>query len=80
MKVNRDMSLAFGKIVRKHRESQGVSLARLAEMTSTDQTYPSKVERNLLSPSLDIAASIAQALGIPLSKLIAEAEKSQKKP
>jgi ribosome-binding protein aMBF1 (putative translation factor) len=77
MKVTRETSLAFAKVVKKHRQARGISLARLAELTSTDQTYPGKLERGILCPSLDIASAFAKALGVPLSRLLAEAEKFQ---
>jgi transcriptional regulator with XRE-family HTH domain len=78
MKLNREMSTAFGKVIKKYREKQGISLSRLAEMAGTAQTHPGKMEKNVVSPNLDSASAYAKALGISLSKLIAEAEKLQK--
>jgi transcriptional regulator with XRE-family HTH domain len=78
MSINREMSAAFGKVIKKHREKQGISLARLAEMAGTAQTHAGKMEKNIVSPNLDSANAYAKALGAPLSKLIAEAEKLQK--
>jgi transcriptional regulator with XRE-family HTH domain len=78
MRIDREMSIAFGKVIKKRREMQGISLARLAEMAGTAQTHPGKMEKNVVSPNLDVASAYAKALGLPLSKLIAEAEKLRK--
>lgn len=76
MSVTKEMSSAFAKVVKKHREKSGLSLARLAEKAGTSQTHPGKLERGLYAPDLDVASAYAKALKIPLSKLIAEAEKT----
>lgn len=78
-RVTKEMSAAFAKVIKKHREKQGLSLARLAELAGTSQTHPGKLERGLYAPDLDVAAAYAKALGLPLSKLIAEAEKLSNK-
>ena len=79
MRVTRDFSAALGKVICKQRENQGMSLARLAERSGLSQTYPGKVEKAVISPTVDAAHAMSKALGIPLSKLIQEAEKMQRR-
>jgi transcriptional regulator with XRE-family HTH domain len=57
-----------------HREAMGLSRAALAEKAGLHQTYIGLLERGERSPNLDTANAIAEALWIPLSKLIGEAE------
>ncbi len=75
MSVNREMSMSLAKVIKKHREKQGMSLAKLAELTATDQTYPGKIERGISSPTIDVCKAFAKALKVPLWKLIKQAEK-----
>lgn len=67
---------AFAKVVKRHREKNGLSRAALAEKAGLHQTYIGLLEREKRSPNLDTAKAIAKALGLPLAKMIAEAEKS----
>jgi len=69
------VSDAFSQVVKKHREKNGISRAALAEMAGLHQTYVGLLERQERSPNLDTAKAIADALGLPLSKLIAESER-----
>ena len=69
------LSDAFSQVVKTHREAKGFSRAGLAEKAGLHQTYIGLLERRERSPNLDTANSIARALGVPLSKLIIEAEK-----
>jgi transcriptional regulator with XRE-family HTH domain len=69
------LSQAFAQVVRKHREARGLSRAVLAESAGLHQTYIGLLEREQRSPSLDTAASIANALEVPLADLIAEAQR-----
>ena len=48
----------------------------LAKEAKLDQTAPGRIERGLRIPNIETAAAIARALGVPLSKLIKEAESS----
>jgi transcriptional regulator with XRE-family HTH domain len=74
-----DLSSAFSKVVRKHRLARDISMLRLAELAAVDKTYVGKLERGMRSPSIDTAHRLARALGIPLWKLIQEAEKLEKR-
>ena len=74
------LSDAFTQVITKHREKKKLSRAALAEMSGLHQTYVGLLERGGRSPNLDRAKAIANALGFSLSKLIAEAERIQKRP
>lgn len=65
----------FGQAVRRAREEQGLSQERLGEIAKLDRTYVSGLERATRNPTLATLHRIAKALGVPLSELIAEAER-----
>lgn len=72
------MSDSFSQVVKKHREIRKLSRAALAEKSGLHQTYIGLLERGERSPNLDTAKAIANALGISLAQIIAEAERFQK--
>jgi transcriptional regulator with XRE-family HTH domain len=69
------MSDAFSRLVKKHREKKGLSRAALAKRAGLHQTYVGLLEREERSPNLDTAKALADALGLPLAQMIAEAER-----
>ncbi len=69
------LSDAFSQVVKKHREKNGISRAALAQGAGLHQTYIGLLEREERSPSLDTAKAIADALGLPLTQMIREAER-----
>ena len=69
------LSDVFAKVVKKRREAKKFSRAKLAELSGLHQTYIGLLERGARSPNLDTAKAIANALQIPLAKLIAESER-----
>jgi DNA-binding XRE family transcriptional regulator len=74
-----DFSDAFALVLQRHREAKKISRQALAEKAGLHQTYVGMIERTLSNPSLDTANAIAEALNIPLSKLIIEAEKERER-
>jgi ribosome-binding protein aMBF1 (putative translation factor) len=74
-----EMSDAFALVLRRQREARGFSQEVLAEKSDLHPTYIGMLERCLRNPSLNVTKKLAQALGMPLSKLIAEAEAAQQK-
>jgi ribosome-binding protein aMBF1 (putative translation factor) len=68
------VSDAFSTVVKIHREKSGLSRAALAKKAGLHQTYVGLLERAERSPNLDTAKAIANALGLSLAELIAEAE------
>jgi transcriptional regulator with XRE-family HTH domain len=69
-----EMADAFALVLKKHRETKHLSQEALAEKADLHPTYIGLVERSLRNPSLNVSKSLAKALGIPLAKLVAEAE------
>jgi transcriptional regulator with XRE-family HTH domain len=63
----------------KYREQRGLSRAALAKLAGLHQTYIGLLERGERTPNLDTANAIAEALGKPLTKLLAEAERHGRK-
>ena len=62
-------------MVKKHRERNGFSRADLARRAGLHQTYIGLLEREDRSPNLDTAKAIADALRVPLARMVAEAER-----
>ena len=69
---------AFAAVTEKHRKKLRLSRARLAELAGLHQTYIGLMENGRRSPNLGTAKAIAGGLGIPLHKLIKEAEADPK--
>lgn len=71
----KSFSAKFGEVLRSARTRRGLSQERLAELADLDRTFVSMIERGRRRPTLDSAKRLAQALGIPLTKMIASAER-----
>ena len=57
------------------RKAKGISQEILAEKADCDSTMRiSLIERKIRNPTLNLADSLAQGLGVPLSQMIKEAE------
>lgn len=69
-----DLPDSFAKIVERSRKAKAISRASLATRAGLHQTYIGLMERGKRTPNLETAQSIAEALGLPLSELIAKAE------
>jgi transcriptional regulator with XRE-family HTH domain len=76
---HRDMAKAFAAVLRKHRKEKGITQEVLAEKADIASKMVSLIERGERNPSLNVVDSIAQGLGMPLSKIIEEAEAVRKK-
>lgn len=74
-KVTSEMSRALATVIRKRREAKGISLTRLAQLAGVTQTYPGMIEKGQRSPTVDVAHSMAKAIGCDLSDLTKEAER-----
>lgn len=68
--------MVFGEVVRRHRTARGISQEQLAEAADLHRNHIGFVERGERAPSIDIARQIAGALGLSLSALIADTERS----
>ncbi|HEV2988776.1 MAG TPA: helix-turn-helix transcriptional regulator [Candidatus Angelobacter sp.] len=69
-----DPRVAFGKAVRQLRLSRKFSQEHLADLAEIHRTYIGDVERGTRNISLINMSRIAQALGVPLSRVITDME------
>jgi transcriptional regulator with XRE-family HTH domain len=68
------ISEAFASVLKQRRLAKNLTHEAIAEKADLHPTYISLLERCLRTPKLDVAESLAQALGLPLSHMITEAE------
>jgi transcriptional regulator with XRE-family HTH domain len=66
----RDWRAIFGKNVRRFRRLKKLTQEQLAFESEIDLTYMGGIERGKRNPSLLVMARIADALGVPLAKLL----------
>jgi transcriptional regulator with XRE-family HTH domain len=64
----------FGRAVRSERERLGLSQEDFAEKANVHRTYISSIELGKVSVGIEVANSLAVALGMKVSELIREAE------
>jgi transcriptional regulator with XRE-family HTH domain len=74
-----EFSDAFALVLQRNREAKKLSKQTLAEKAGLHQTYIGKIESGSSNPSLDAANAIAEALGVPLSRLIVETEAERRR-
>lgn len=68
---------ALGEAIRTRRgEIDGLSQEGLADLAGMHRTYVSEIERGLRNPSFRNLFKLAKALEVPLSELVAQAERS----
>jgi transcriptional regulator with XRE-family HTH domain len=72
------LSKAFGVVLRKHRKAKRFSQELLAEKADVAVKMVSLIERFERNPSMNMADSLAQGLGVPLWELIQEADEVRK--
>ena len=72
--VQPSFSEAFAIVLKKHRVERGLSKNALATKAGIHQTHPGLLERAARNVTLNTANALAEALGVPLSKMLAEAE------
>jgi transcriptional regulator with XRE-family HTH domain len=66
----RDWRVIFGKNVRRARQQKKLTQEQLAFEAEIDLTYVGGIERGKRNPSLIVMARIADALSVPLNKLL----------
>lgn len=67
-----DWPAIFGKNVRKYRRLRRLTQEKLAFEAEIDLTYMGGIERGRRNPSLLVMARIAEALSVPLPKLLGD--------
>lgn len=60
--------------VRDRRKELGISQEAMADLVGIDRTYASQIERAVANPSLEVLASISEALGLDLIDLLQDQE------
>ena len=68
--MKRNVLVKFGNKVRKERQKQGISQEELASRAGVHRTYIGMIERAEKNITLSNIEKIANALGVPLNKLI----------
>jgi transcriptional regulator with XRE-family HTH domain len=68
----RDWRSILGRNVRRLRQQRKLTQEQLAFEAEIDLTYMGGIERGKRNPSLLVMARIADALGVPLLKLLSE--------
>ena len=64
------MANKFGDNLKKIRTAKNISQQELADMIESHSTHLSRYERNMASPSIDVAKRIAEALDVTIDTLI----------
>ena len=72
--LKRDLNRSFGVVLRNRRKAAKMSQEKLSERADVDVKMIGRIETFIRNPSLNLADSLAEALGVPLSQLIREAE------
>jgi transcriptional regulator with XRE-family HTH domain len=67
-----DWRTIVGRNIRRLRQQKGLTQEELAFEAEIDLTYMGGIERGRRNPSLLVMARIADALSVPLPKLLAE--------
>jgi transcriptional regulator with XRE-family HTH domain len=68
----RDWRAIFGRNVRKYRQLRKLTQEKLAFEAEIDLTYMGGIERGKRNPSLLVMARIADALSVPLARLLSD--------
>ncbi|HOC54287.1 MAG TPA: helix-turn-helix transcriptional regulator [Verrucomicrobiota bacterium] len=76
--LSRDFARCFGQVVRKHRKARFLSQEELAERADLASKMVSLIERFERNPTVNVADSLAQAMNVPLWRLIKDAEDLRK--
>lgn len=67
----------FAEQVKKLRTSSGLTMDALAKTANVSKSMISKIERDEVQPTIDVAARIAKALGKTLSEMLHVTQKTQ---
>ena len=65
----------FGEGLRRRREAAGLSQEALAAHADLHRNYVGLLERAQMTPSLTVVEKLAAALGVTMTKFIADIEK-----
>lgn len=62
--------VAFGQVLRALRRDAGLSQEQLALAAGVERNFVSLIERGVNQPTIRVIFKLAQALGVPASKII----------
>lgn len=69
-----DPTIAFGRVLRSHRERKGWSQLKLAEAADLHINAVGLIERGERSPNLPTIFSLCRALDVPVARFMAAVE------
>ena len=72
--IKKDLAKSFGVVLRNRRKAAKMSQEKLSEKADVDVKMIGRIENFIRNPSLNLADSLADAIGVPLSQMINEAE------
>lgn len=78
MTSGNQLSLAFGKVLRKRRIQKKISQQQLGISSGLDRTFISMLERGSRQPSLKSIFSICEVLEIPPAEFLRQTERMLK--
>jgi len=70
------MMMAAGTCIKRVREEKGISRYRLAKDSGISYSHLTAIEDNKHSPSLEVVRKIASGLGVTVSELLREIDKT----
>lgn len=76
--LSKDFARFFGQVVRKHRKARFLSQEELAERADLASKMVSLIERFERNPTVNVADSLAQAMNVPLWRLMKDTEDLRK--
>ncbi len=76
--VRKPLAQQFGNVIRRLRLDKGLSQEEFADLCGLHRTYIGSIERGEKIVTIDTAAKLAQALGLPLSQLFVQLEADTK--
>ncbi|MDQ0298458.1 transcriptional regulator with XRE-family HTH domain [Salibacterium salarium] len=69
--------MEFGEKVKSERKRMGITLEELSERTQVSRSMLSKIEREEKNPTIQIAAQIAEGMGVTISQLLGEQKQEE---
>ncbi len=75
--IKKTIRYRFGEKLRSIRERKGLTLKEVAEMVSVSESLVSQIERNKVSPSMDILLTIADSLDIDFEYLFRDYKRNK---
>jgi transcriptional regulator with XRE-family HTH domain len=73
-KTTKFSRFTLGQAIRRERENLGLSQEEFAERANVHRTYVSSIELGKVNVGIEVANSLAAALGLRLSELVRQAE------